>query len=100
MIVAESYRRAREAVQLVKVTYDVSKAPKPVLSLDEAISRNSFFPPYPGTTPVGPFTTGDLSKGFAQSKHVLQVPNYFLFFSNILFTIYCLFITIFLFLIF
>lgn len=72
LIVAESYRRAREAVQLVKVTYDVSKAPKPVLSLDEAISRNSFFPPYPGTTPVGPFTTGDLSKGFAQSKHVLQ----------------------------
>ena len=73
LIVAESYRRAREAVKLVKVTYDVSKAPKPVLSLDDAIARKSFFPPYPGTTPIGPFATGDLGKGFAQSKHVLQV---------------------------
>jgi CO/xanthine dehydrogenase Mo-binding subunit len=73
LIVAESYRRAREAVKLVKVTYDVSKAPKPVLSLDDAIARKSFFPPYPGTTPVGPFATGDLGKGFAQSKHVIQV---------------------------
>ena len=43
LIVAESYRKAREAAKLVKVTYDTSSSPKPILSLDDAIARKSFF---------------------------------------------------------
>lgn len=72
LILADSKLHAEAAAKLVKVTYDTTGLDSPVLNLQDAIARQSFFPELPNLTPAGPFTTGDLNTGFSQSKHIIQ----------------------------
>jgi len=69
----DTQKHAEEAARTVKVVYDTSKAPRPVLSLEEAIRVKSFFPNVtPALTPQGPYTTGDVDKALAGAKHRLS----------------------------
>ena len=73
MIVAESEAAARAAVKLVEVLYEkpLSKDPKPILSIAEAVERGSF---YDVTGDIGPTTKvhGDPDAAFAAAPYVLR----------------------------
>ena len=72
-IQTDTQKHAEEAARKVKVVYDTSEAPRPVLSLEEAIRVKSFFPNVtPALTPQGPYTTGDVDKALAGAKHRLS----------------------------
>ena len=70
MVVAESEAAARAAARLVEVTYEDLPA-KPILSIPEAVERNSF---YDVTGDIGPTSRvfGDPDAAFAAAPHVLK----------------------------
>ena len=70
MVVAESEAAARAAARLVEVTYEDLPA-KPILSIAEAVERNSF---YDVTGDIGPTSRvfGDPDAAFAAAPHVLK----------------------------
>jgi len=74
LIVADSIGHALQAAPLVKVVYDTSKSPAPILNLQDAIEKKSFFPKVdnPALVPIGPFVVGDVDKALSQAKHVIK----------------------------
>ena len=72
MVVAESEAAARAATKLVDVAYEESSSSKkPILSIAEAVERDSF---YDVTADIGPTEKvyGDPDAAFAAAPHVLR----------------------------
>ena len=64
LVLADTLANAQRAVPLVKVTY--TNIQTPILTVEEAIAANSFFP----IPAIGPVKKGDTTKGFNNAKHV------------------------------
>jgi xanthine dehydrogenase/oxidase len=65
IIVADSQIHADNSAQKVKVSY--TDIQPPILTVEDAIAKNSFF-----KEEEGPVTTGDLQKGFDESQHIIE----------------------------
>ncbi|XP_011621346.1 indole-3-acetaldehyde oxidase [Amborella trichopoda] len=68
VMVAETRRLAKAAADQVKVSYDTQGLEPPILSVEEAIKRSSFFE-IPLPPPFIPQQVGDFSKGMAEADH-------------------------------
>eukprot|EP01126_Amoeba_proteus_P037509 TRINITY_DN3870_c0_g1_i2.p1 TRINITY_DN3870_c0_g1~~TRINITY_DN3870_c0_g1_i2.p1 ORF type:complete len:1079 (-),score=234.65 TRINITY_DN3870_c0_g1_i2:3157-6012(-) len=64
VVVADDVFTAHKAKSLVKVEYEPLQ---PILSIDDAIKHNSFFPLYQNS-----ISRGDVDVGFSESDHVLE----------------------------
>ncbi|KAJ8458929.1 hypothetical protein OPV22_031855 [Ensete ventricosum] len=66
IVVAETQRHANMAARQANVQYSTENLEPPILSIEEAVRRRSFFdvPPV-----VYPQKVGDLSKGMAEAEH-------------------------------
>ncbi|CAG8812762.1 37088_t:CDS:2, partial [Racocetra persica] len=64
LIVAETKKIAQEAKRLVKIEYE--ELPH-ILTIDEAIEQNSFFPMTPPQ-----IVRGDIEKGFQEADHIFE----------------------------
>ncbi|XP_017982888.1 PREDICTED: indole-3-acetaldehyde oxidase [Theobroma cacao] len=65
-VVADTQRHADLAANLAVIDYDKENLEPPILSVEEAVERQSFFevPPF-----LNPEQVGDFSKGMAESDH-------------------------------
>ncbi|KAL3625736.1 aryl-alcohol oxidase 3 [Castilleja foliolosa] len=66
VVVAESRKNAILAAKTAQVDYDTEGLDPPILTVEEAVERSSFFdvPPF-----LYPQTVGDFSKGMAEADH-------------------------------
>ncbi|KAL3653264.1 aryl-alcohol oxidase 3 [Castilleja foliolosa] len=66
VVVAESQKSANLAAKTAQVDYDTEGLDPPILTVEEAVERSSFFniPPF-----IYPQTVGDFSKGMAEADH-------------------------------
>ncbi|KAK2377468.1 abscisic aldehyde oxidase [Trifolium repens] len=66
VVVAESQKRADIAANSTIVDYDIENLEPPILSVEDAVKRSSFFeiPPF-----LDPKHVGDISKGMAEADH-------------------------------
>ncbi|CAI0397415.1 unnamed protein product [Linum tenue] len=67
-VVADSQKHADSAANLVVVDYDTESLEPPILTVEEAVKRSSFFhtPPFLQPKPVG-----DITRGMAEAEHRL-----------------------------
>ena len=65
IILADTQVHADEAAKAVQVNY--TNPQTPILTLDDAINKNSFFPSYPNFPTGGPVTQGNVTTGFNNS---------------------------------
>jgi hypothetical protein len=70
LIIADTQRHAEEAAKLVVVNY--ADVQTPILTLDDAIAKSSYFPDYPQLNPQPPVKEGDPKSGFQQSGRLLN----------------------------
>ncbi|KAL4181525.1 hypothetical protein AMTRI_Chr12g237770 [Amborella trichopoda] len=66
VLIAETWRCAKIGADQVKVHYDTKDMEPPILSIEEAVERSSFFEIPPVLTPK---QVGDFSKGMAEADH-------------------------------
>ncbi|GFP91164.1 indole-3-acetaldehyde oxidase [Phtheirospermum japonicum] len=66
VVVAESQKNANLAAKTAQVDYDTEGLDPPILTVEEAVERSSFFdvPPF-----ICPQKVGDFSKGMAEADH-------------------------------
>eukprot|EP01113_Clastostelium_recurvatum_P035010 TRINITY_DN4821_c0_g1_i1.p1 TRINITY_DN4821_c0_g1~~TRINITY_DN4821_c0_g1_i1.p1 ORF type:complete len:1340 (+),score=354.41 TRINITY_DN4821_c0_g1_i1:272-4021(+) len=70
MVVADTFRHALDASQLVKVTYNTDGL-SPILTISDAITANSFHPESPLMPTGAPIVSGNVDSGFAQSDKLV-----------------------------
>jgi xanthine dehydrogenase/oxidase len=72
LVLADSYRHARDAAAAVRVQY--ANVETPVLTISHARAANSYYPSLNAfyTVPMGPVTRGDVESGMAAATHVVQ----------------------------
>ena len=70
LMVADTLQHARDAAAKVIITY--SDILPPILTCNQAIEANSYFPAIPATKVQGPYTSGDVNLGFQQSDQVIS----------------------------
>lgn len=70
MIIADTQAHADLAATLVNVTYTNVDA-SPLITVEDAIAAQSFFPNYPQAPTGSPLVQGNVTQGFAQAAQVL-----------------------------
>ena len=70
LIIADSQLHAEDAAKFVKVNY--TNIQTPIITIDDAIENNSYFPNSGPFLNVDPITSGDVSTGFANSDQVFE----------------------------
>ena len=70
LILADSAAHAQEAAKNVIITYKNQQPP--ILTIQEAIEAQSFFPQTNPFTTIDKIVSGDVETGFSQSDHVFQ----------------------------
>ena len=70
MVIADTQAHADAAAPLVQVTYSNVNS-SPLLTCEDAIAANSFFPAIPQAPTGSPMVSGNVAQGFAQSAQVL-----------------------------
>ena len=65
VVIANTFEQAVEAAKFVKITYKEMK--KPILTIDDAIKQNSFFP-----NPPNDFIYGDAEKAISNATYVIE----------------------------
>ncbi|GMG98378.1 hypothetical protein Nepgr_000218 [Nepenthes gracilis] len=84
LVVADTQRHADVAANLALVDYETKHLEAPILTVEEAVERSSFFevPPY-----VCPKPIGDFSKGMAEADHKIvsaeiRLPSQYYFYME------------------
>ena len=70
LIVADSILHARDAAKKVQIEY--SNTQTPIISVTDAINKNSFYPPGYFTTPEGPYIQGNPSSSIQNAKYQIS----------------------------
>ncbi|VFR02987.1 unnamed protein product [Cuscuta campestris] len=65
-VVADSQKHANAAANMAVVEYDTKNLDPPILTVEEAVKRSSFFEVPPMLFPIG---VGDFSEGMAEAEH-------------------------------
>eukprot|EP00897_Mesotaenium_endlicherianum_P007758 jgi/Mesen1/700/ME000109S_10923 len=65
LVVADSYKHASEAAELVRVEYNVAAADPPMLTVDDAVAREAYFPQPPFFKKP---KWGDFEKAFGEAE--------------------------------